>query len=152
MKYIALLICITFFISCSKVYDCGKVYLNPVFIGFQQRELEPILIRQLDTRGNLIGEIYYSNPASFTVKGDSIEVDITAPYYKLSENYVWQLVLLNQNKTTIISEIVEEQKTGKCFSKETSNCHCDNAIVSYKKNGQLFTVPAYSKPLCYIKK
>jgi hypothetical protein len=152
MKYIALLICLIFFISCGKVYDCSKVYLNPVFIGFQQREIETILIRQLDARGNLIGEIYYNNPASFIVKGDSIEVDITAPYYKLTENYVWQLVVLNQNKTTIISDIVEEQKTGKCLNKQTSSCHCDNAIVSYKQNGQLFTVPANSKPFCYIKK
>ena len=131
--------------SCTKEYDCSNVPIQPVFIGFASSDIDTFVLRKFkanDNYQNLIDTfIVNDNYSVYRINNDTTTVligDATDDGKAgILGGYDWQIFIPSTNQIFTLSNIVSENKTGKCRSGYYKTyCNCTNKNFSANFNNQ----------------
>ena len=149
---IVLLFLSTFFLSCTKEYDCLDNPIVPHFINYSTTDLDTLTLRKFKAEDNfhtLIDTIsIITNSNEIISYNDSsagtaliIQKEIGIRY-----GYDWQLCIPSKNKIICISKIISEKNQGKrgwgifsmdparpCINKIYS-CWIDSSFIDFSAN------------------
>jgi hypothetical protein len=149
IKNSILYILITFiFIGCSKEYDCADSQILPAFIGFSLSDIDTFVLRRFkanDNYQNLIDTfiVKYGYSGQYERANDTTTVFVADGKNGIKADYDWEISIPAMNKTVFVSEIMSQNKTGKCgsgiFSMDKFGCNCTNDLYSAKKDNQIIS-------------
>jgi hypothetical protein len=131
-----------------KNYKCGERKIISTFIGFQQSEIDTLVVKRftandgfrtlmdsfLITNRELTG--IYGN-GIYTIIGDTtlVAIDGNYPNIGIYPGYDWSICIPGRNRTVSISNIVSADNEG--------SRHCFNPINSFKVDDVVITSPNY---------
>lgn len=134
------------FAGCTREYDCADSTIQTAFIGFSSADIDTLVLRKFKANDNyqhIIDSflITYGYSGHYQTSGDTTTVFVADGKNGIKQDYDWQIFIPAMNKTVFVSEIVGENRTGKCgsglFSMDKFGCTCTNNIFSAKKDNQL---------------
>ena len=148
-KLLVSLILIIALKSCTKKVDCTDPPIEISFISFSLNELNLLILRKFTADNNFQNLIdtlrVNSGNASIIIRGDTTHISLYDPNNSLKPGFDWQLFIPAVNRTVAITNIIKNNKTGKCGAL-ARECFCYNVISSLKvdnQNGVLQTYPGH---------
>jgi hypothetical protein len=139
-SYIVIVLTITTLFSCTKEYNCTDLQIQPAFIQFASSDIDTFVLRKFKTGDNfqtLIDTVIvkYGYNGYYQAINDTTSVFVTDGKNGIKAGFDWQIFIPAKNKTSFVSDIVSEKKTGKTgygiFSMDPAP-GCTNKIFSVK--------------------
>jgi len=139
---------------------CQDTYITPLFIGFNDADIDTLIVRQFTPNNNFTHisdtAIFDANKIFYSRHNDTVLVlfnTISGREKYIMPGADWQIFIPSINRTISISNI-ESPKIDGCFK-----CGCRNPINSFTQDAQTMTpvtapIPNYgdNNYILYIKK